>query len=498
MPTRVASDRGGQPATGLLSRLQFVGAPCRGRRQVQAIPQAEGTPPAAQRERRPEGFPPELFDRLVADQRAYYGVALARTRGWLHGALLFVCVVATIVLVWADWFQFGAAAIGLYILTVVANFIVGGVINRNPLLLRLWRALWVLPWTAWGVGAVVGAGALYLLYAMGLLPFYGLIALVATGIAFLYQAGLMLPLRLARARHVASTLDVVKGLRASGYSEQYISEAVYAAGGPEWEEFFEAAFGYERMIAQRQTAEREKRNGGRRYHARWRDPIHQWLGDVEESLRAARSGRMLANSARKRLEATGMDEREARLKARKEALAAMEEERRRAEAMSMVAGFGPPMGMPGMPLRGPRQYDYMAGRGGVFHGMMTSLRSAVGSGIMLGFIAPQLARMAGISIPANVQQWLMTYWSWGWGGSVHALVISSIVMRNASSRRYVASAFGIAGALMLVGREKVVAIVGQPSFDAQTCVFFGCGLMMMSLGTGFLRRFTSPRGFLPF
>ncbi|MCC5875212.1 MAG: protein kinase [Candidatus Sumerlaeia bacterium] len=452
----------------------------------------------------PDGFPADIFQDLRQDQLKYYGVSLVKARMVATWAFLLVCLSGVAASLYSGWFQFAGAAAGLYILTLVAGAVIGGVVHRTALFLRLRRGLYILPKLGWVVGILVMAGFLYFLHATGLLALWGGMAVLATVLALFFQLGIRLPLRLMRSRPVANTLDILKNLRSTGYSEADLQQVVWAAGERHWEEFFEDIFGYDDMVALRRVLQREKKAGRRAKFARWRDPIFEWIDGMEAARKTSLNQTQLAKAELKRLRKEGVGEEDARKKAREEARRMLDEERNQFKQPSndMAAFAGGTGGVPlGRPVgsRDLRGNKYGAGQGGLLHGAMTGVRNIAGAGILLAYVGPMAAARTGIGIPPAILEFLENeYYTWGWGGSFHALIISSLIMKNAYSRRYITSMLGIIGAIMLVATSPIVTYVQSPNFDAQTCVFFGIILMVLSLGTGFLRRFTSPRGFLPF
>lgn len=450
----------------------------------------------------PAGFPVNVYQELREDQRKYYDAGLARVRATALWGFYLVCLAGIGVSIGLNWFQGVGAFVGLYVLTNLFGGILGGLAFKTTLFMGLRRAAFILPWPGKIFVLLMIAGFTYFLYATGLLLFWTIVSVISLVLAVLFQFGIVLPLRFRRAGQVASTLDQLKGLRASGYSEEDIAGAVYAAGGRQWEEFFEQVFGYNAMIAMRALKRRE---GGarRRKFAPWRDPLFGWVAMMEAARKTSLNQTQLAKAELKRLKMEGMGEEEARKQARAEAQRMLEEERKQFaqpaandQTPALAAGTG---GVPlGRPVDSPGGSSSKGDGNGLFFSGMTGLRTILGSAIILAFLGPTAAGMAGVQIPPNIIEFLQDYYSWGWGGTLYTLAIGGVVLANATSRRYVSSIMGMIGALMLIGTVPIVLYVNESSFDYQTCVFFGVALMVLSLGTRFLRRLTSPRSFLPF
>lgn len=448
----------------------------------------------------PDGFPADVFQELQQDQQKFYGATLGKASTVSTWGLLLVCLAGLSACLFAGWFQAAGAFAGLYVLTILAGGLVGGLVNRTTLFLRFRRGLYILPKTGWVVGILAVLGFLYFLHATALLPFWGGMLVLAVVLALFFQLGIRLPLRLMRSRPVANTLDTLRNLRSTGYSEADIQHVVWAAGGTHWEEFFENVFGYDDMVAMRRVMRRDGKALRRAKFARWRDPVFAWIDGMEAARKTSLNQTQLAKAELKRLRKEGVGEEEAQKKARVEAQRMLEEERNQftqggADTPSMG---GVPLGRP-VSARDLRGSKLGAGHGGLLLGAMTGARTLVGAAIILAFVVPMAASQADFQLPPALLQFLQNeYHTWGWGGSFHALIIGGIILKGAYSRRYISSIIGMIGAFMLLATSPIVLLVESPNFDAQTCIFFGIVLMVLSLGTGFLRRFTSPRGFLPF
>jgi hypothetical protein len=99
---------------------------------------------------------------------------------------------------------------------------------------------------------------------------------------------------------------LLKSLRLRGADEGALRLFVCKYAGDHWEEFFEALFGYDRLIEGRALAMRENDGRRRPRHAPWRDPIMRW---IEARLRVGKERRekeLLTRVGRQDVEAQGV------------------------------------------------------------------------------------------------------------------------------------------------------------------------------------------------
>jgi hypothetical protein len=94
-------------------------------------------------------------------------------------------------------------------------------------------------------------------------------------------------------------------LRGQGLGEDQLREFVCKYGGPYWDEFFEALFGYEAKVAARPLRAGEA-GGPWKPHAAWRDPFVAWADARLDAQRAAREQKLLQRVEAKALEAKGV------------------------------------------------------------------------------------------------------------------------------------------------------------------------------------------------
>ena len=147
--------------------------------------------------------------------------------------------------------------------------------------------------------------------------------LIGIGLAFALRYGLDRPTEQEQREPVDACERLLRRLRTQGLDEEEIRQFVAKFAGRDWEEFFEALFGYEAKLAARAVLLRGGAAGVREKHAAWREPLIAAMDRVEKSPRGrarrkAPSGRRAAPScSRPELRRTS---RENRAKAAAEAM----------------------------------------------------------------------------------------------------------------------------------------------------------------------------------
>src|ERR1700722_5020654 len=160
----------------------------------------------------------------------------------------------------------------------------------------------------WGFYTALFLGALALI--MGPLILI-LAALVAAAICSMYHILIERKLVEERAKALAKAEGLLKKLRLRGLEEDALRQFVAKYSGDNWEELYEALFGYDLMIQARQRLAATEGGKRRAKHAAWRDPIVQWLEARQRSARELRERKHLQKIEQKRLESEGVGKVEA-------------------------------------------------------------------------------------------------------------------------------------------------------------------------------------------
>jgi hypothetical protein len=220
--------------------------------------------------------------------------------------LVFLCVVFGKPL-WAV----GVVALG--IMTVLGIFLTSGLVYRTHLFVKAremvldsnWgeRARWAI-YVLLFIGAIAVSGAGTALIVI-------ILALVAAGICALYHIVIERQLVDERAKALARAEALLKKLRLRGLEEEALRQFIAKYSGENWEELYEALFGYDLMIQTRQRLSATEGGKRRARHAAWRDPVIQWLEARQRSARELRERKHLQKIEQKKLESEGVGKAEA-------------------------------------------------------------------------------------------------------------------------------------------------------------------------------------------
>jgi eukaryotic-like serine/threonine-protein kinase len=196
-------------------------------------------------------------------------------------AVVLLCLLARLPLV-------AGSFLGLGLMTALAYFVIDGVSRCTDLFTRV-RALILasrgVDWLSGVAGLVLFLAALVVFQLQWAWLAFGVLAVI---LALALHQMVDRKVDSERRGAVEEAEAVLRGLRLQGVSEEANRRFVRASAGDDWEEFFEALFGYPAKLAAREPSERGLRGLlGKRY-GRWRDAIRSW---VEARLQVRRQAR---------------------------------------------------------------------------------------------------------------------------------------------------------------------------------------------------------------
>jgi serine/threonine protein kinase len=250
--------------------------------------------------------------------RGFHSVPLAAIRTWSLLGFFAGCAVLTLLLLFTSRWWVGGLFFLLGASTAAAYFVVRGSHEGTYLFRRVKEHLLGLTWVEWARVGGVTLMILLILYLLNLHWWFLLVALLGVGIAFGIHLGLDRPIAAQRAPHVEKVEHMLKMLRLRGLSEEALEEFVARFAGNDWEEFYEALFGYEKKLSARPRFGTGPK-GPRPKFAAWRDSIVRTLDAWKKARQEARERAHLQAVEQKGLEAQGVAAAEA--KARAEAVA---------------------------------------------------------------------------------------------------------------------------------------------------------------------------------
>ncbi|MBA4065967.1 MAG: hypothetical protein C0501_20060 [Isosphaera sp.] len=251
--------------------------------------------------------PEEQIARLEAAVHEFNTAPAAVLRGRLltgfFGVLALTAVLVTFFgnVVWA----FGLAGLGFQ--AAAAYFVLDGVTRRGHLFNRFRHFAWGLTWGDWVVGGAAFGLSVIVLAMLKLLWIWAGFGLIGVGLAFALRYGLDRAVEAQRRPALEASERLLRRLRALGRDEEELRQFVAKFAGRDWEEFFEAMFGYEAKLAARGVLLRGGSAGVREKHAAWREPLVAVMDRVEQARRAARERGLLEAVERANLLAGGAD-----------------------------------------------------------------------------------------------------------------------------------------------------------------------------------------------
>ncbi|HEY1067834.1 MAG TPA: protein kinase [Pirellulales bacterium] len=211
-----------------------------------------------------------------------------------------------------SFYGFFAAFAGVAVLTPIAYFITVGLLQRTYLFVKVREFVLSSDLTDWAMGVVGATLVLAVLYFLGMLTVWFAIALLAAALAYGAYRAVDQPLATQRAPAIAAAEELLRSLRTQGVEEDAVRAFFAKQAGDDWEEFFEALFGYEAKLAARAKYGRNERNEPRPRFAAWRDPFADWVEVRQRARNEARAERVLQRVEERNLQAQGVAPAEAR------------------------------------------------------------------------------------------------------------------------------------------------------------------------------------------
>jgi len=195
--------------------------------------------------------------------------------------------------------------IGLAVQASLAYFVIDGVTRRGYLFARTRQFALGLTWGDWIVGlSVVGLFCVLLAVVNLFWIWYGF-GVIGLGLAVALRYGLDRTAEQERRAPVETAERLLRRLRMQGHPEEELRQFVAKFAGRDWEEFFEALFGYEAKIAARGVLSRGGSAGVREKYAAWREPLIALMDRIEKLRRVARERQLFLAVERAQLLAAG-------------------------------------------------------------------------------------------------------------------------------------------------------------------------------------------------
>jgi hypothetical protein len=254
----------------------------------------------------------EHADKLEACVEKFGRSALARVKPLFFLGLGAVSVVMVFVCALAGLPAVAAGFLALPFLTMIAYFVMSGIMGKTYLFGKarefVLDSSWT-DWVMWSIGAIVFVLILvvFKLLLMGLA-----FCLLAGGLAFGLYFLVDREMAERQAGAVKEMQQTLRNLRLNGLDEDTVRQFVCKYSGENWEPFYEALFGYEAKIKARESWGRGADERQRPRHGAWRDWIVQWLDTRMKARREARERKVLRKIELANLKAQGLTASQAR------------------------------------------------------------------------------------------------------------------------------------------------------------------------------------------
>jgi serine/threonine protein kinase/phage FluMu protein Com len=225
-----------------------------------------------------------------------------------------LCGLIFVVFLLLGWLGPAGAMVGLAILTPLIYAAVRGWREKSYLFTRT-RA-WALDssWSELAYGAAGTLLFLMILYLLGLFWLWLLMGVLAVGLALTCYFVLDRPLADQRHEPVKRAEKLLRAMRLQGLEEGAVRVFVCKYAGDDWEECYEALFGYEAKRRARQWLRGETARRRNKFAA-WRDPVIAWIDARQQARKEARERKLLQAVEAKALEAAGVGAAEAKSRA---------------------------------------------------------------------------------------------------------------------------------------------------------------------------------------
>jgi eukaryotic-like serine/threonine-protein kinase len=225
-----------------------------------------------------------------------------------------LCPLLLLVTLLLGRFLLAGGILGLAVLTPLSAFLIHGIFRGSPVFLKLRELVFSSrprDWLLWIAGS---AFVILLLFLCNLLWIWIGFCVVGVVLALGFYFGVQRPMEQEREAVLGEAEKLFRSLRLRGLDEETLRHFVAKYAGSQWEEFFEALFGYEAKLAARDSLKGEAGRARARFGT-WREPIIDWLETRVQARRAARERKHLRAVEEKSLQAEGVQKAEAQRRA---------------------------------------------------------------------------------------------------------------------------------------------------------------------------------------
>lgn len=261
-------------------------------------------------------FTPKEEHAVILEQcvKRFNGAVRARLRSKIIQGFALGCLGAMVAFLLFRWLRFAGGILGLAVLTPVVYLLVQGVTEKTYVFSKVREWLLGCRWSDLLYGVIGGIMLILILYLFGLLWIWIGMGVIAVSMALALHIVVDRPLARDRKNTLENAEKLLRSLRLQGLEERGLRQFICKYSGKDWEELYEALFGYEAKRKAREWLRGEAAQR-RNKHAAWRDPIINWIDANQQARKEARERQLLQAVEAKALEADGVDAAEAKQKA---------------------------------------------------------------------------------------------------------------------------------------------------------------------------------------
>jgi hypothetical protein len=250
----------------------------------------------------------EQIDQVERIVRQFNEAPSALLRGRALAGATSAFVLSAVLLLFFGRIGLAFGLAGLVLQGTLAYFVLNGLANKTYLFRRARQFAFGLSVGDWAVAAA-GVGLFgVLLWLMGLFWAWAGFGLAGVALAAALRYGLDRPAERERRESLEGCERLMRRLRQHGVDEEELRQFVAKYAGRDWEEFYEALFGYEAKLAARAALLRGGSAGVREKFAGWREPLIALIDRVEKARQEARARKLLERVEKARLLAVGLAE----------------------------------------------------------------------------------------------------------------------------------------------------------------------------------------------
>lgn len=257
----------------------------------------------------------DYSENLLAAAQEFARVPATKLRTIAPLVLGLGCLLLCVITFWISWKLMASVILMTAIAPVTTVVLCGIVRGCSPIAERLRGLVYGASWKDWLNWTLAILMITVLSLILSLAGFLVLAFLLASGLALIYLTVVDKPLGSQREPILHRAEKLLRELRLSGMSESALQQFVMEKSGRDWEELFEALFGYDEMRRQRKTLNLKNKTSGRQQAGSFRDRVADRLDLQTEKLRQQNERRVLEALERKRLKAKGLSDSDARRQA---------------------------------------------------------------------------------------------------------------------------------------------------------------------------------------